>query len=63
LDLQGFAIAAIGPILVVIFCELYKLVSSKQIKAFADRLRKQQDDEESARLNKFAEVKTTYIED
>merc|ERR1719335_1929700 len=62
LDLQGLSIFLLGPLMTVFFCEVYKFVSKAQIKAFADKVRKQSEDEEKARIEKFAEYKTGYIE-
>jgi len=63
LDANGFAIAAIGPFLTVVGCELYKLISKSQIQGFQNRVRKQLEEEEAARLEKFANFKSNYTDD
>jgi magnesium-transporting ATPase (P-type) len=63
LTLEGFGLALLGPILTVIGCEFYKLVSKGQIKAYADRVRRQLELEEKARLEAFAHVQTAYVQD
>lgn len=55
LDWQGWALAFMGPFLTVVGCEVYKFVSKAQINAFAERVKKQQLEEEAARLARYSE--------
>lgn len=63
LSWEGFGLALMGPFLTVVGCEIYKFVSKAQIKAYADKVRRQLELEEKARVEAFAHVKTAYVND
>jgi len=59
----GPGLGLVGPILTVIFCEIYKFISKSQVKAFADKVRRQLELEEKARLEGFAHHQSVYVND
>merc|ERR1719247_3754422 len=56
---EGWLLAIAGSVVCLLVCELYKLVSREQINCFKKRVRQQQEDEEDARLAKFAKIANT----